>query len=179
MNRLFLIFVFVISQWSLAQEIKWYTLEEAIAAQKKNPKKIFLDVYAPWCGPCKMMDKTTFKHPEIVKAINEKYYAVKFNGEGNEIVRFKNMVFTNPNYKANVSGRNAVHEFTRHLNVTAYPTLLFFDEELNLITNLIGGFTAKDIEPYLEFFHSNSYKKVTTQKQWEDYLKKFKSNIKD
>ena len=36
-----------------AQEIKWMTMNEALAAQKKVPKKIFMDVYTTWCGPCK------------------------------------------------------------------------------------------------------------------------------
>ena len=34
-----------------AQEIKWMTFDQAIAAQKKKPKKIFIDVYTSWCGP--------------------------------------------------------------------------------------------------------------------------------
>ena len=36
-----------------SQEINWMTFEEAIALQKKNPKKIMVDVYTVWCGPCK------------------------------------------------------------------------------------------------------------------------------
>ena len=28
-----------------AQEIKWMTMEDALAAQAKNPKKIFVDMY--------------------------------------------------------------------------------------------------------------------------------------
>ena len=34
-----------------AQEIKWMTFDQAMAAQKKKPKKIFVDVYTNWCGP--------------------------------------------------------------------------------------------------------------------------------
>ena len=39
------------------------TLDEARAAQKKEPKKIFMDVYTDWCGPCKLLDKNTFQNP--------------------------------------------------------------------------------------------------------------------
>ena len=42
---------------SMAQEINWVTFEEALELQKKNPKKIMMDVYTNWCGPCKMLDK--------------------------------------------------------------------------------------------------------------------------
>ena len=43
-----------------AQEINWMTFEEAIALQKKNPKKIMVDMYTVWCGPCKLLDRNTF-----------------------------------------------------------------------------------------------------------------------
>ena len=81
-----LIFLFVFALGSLvaqAQEIKWMTLNEALAAQKKVPKPIFMDVYTDWCGPCKMLDKNTFSNPEVAAFISKNYYAVKFNCEGN------------------------------------------------------------------------------------------------
>ena len=54
-NKLFLfVFVLLINDAQLlAQEINWMTIEEAEAAVKKEPKKIFIDVYTDWCGYCK------------------------------------------------------------------------------------------------------------------------------
>ena len=60
------------------------SLEEAVAAQAVHPKKIMMDVYTSWCGPCKMLDKNTFQNPDVVEYVNENYYAVKFNAEGNK-----------------------------------------------------------------------------------------------
>ncbi|HRG89202.1 MAG TPA: DUF255 domain-containing protein, partial [Chitinophagales bacterium] len=45
--------------------IKWMTIEEAEAAQKTNPKKILLHVYARWCRWCKLQDSLTYHNPEI------------------------------------------------------------------------------------------------------------------
>ena len=39
----------------LAQKIEWMSFSEAQEAQKKEPKKIFMDVYTEWCGPCKTL----------------------------------------------------------------------------------------------------------------------------
>ena len=64
------------------------SLEKAIESQKNNPKNILVEEFTNWCGPCKLMDKNTFSNPEIASLINKNYYAVKFNGEGNEIVSF-------------------------------------------------------------------------------------------
>ena len=51
------------------------------------------------------MDKKTFANPEIAKYINEKYYAVKFNAEGNEIVNYNGKEYKNPAYKEGQTGR--------------------------------------------------------------------------
>ena len=56
-----------------------------------------MDVYTEWCGPCKMMDKNTFANRDVLNYINENFYAVKFNGEGNEKINFFDQEFTNPN----------------------------------------------------------------------------------
>jgi thiol:disulfide interchange protein len=51
--------IFWVSSFGLAQEIKWVSLEKAVELQKKQPKKIIMDMYTAWCGPCKMLDKNT------------------------------------------------------------------------------------------------------------------------
>jgi thioredoxin-related protein len=64
------------------------------------------------------------------------------------------------------------------MNINAYPTLIFLDENLQPITNLMGKFTAKELEPYLSMIATNQYKSIKTRDQWENYQKKFKSKIK-
>ena len=121
-----------------AQEIKWMTLDEALEAQQKNPKPIFMDVYTDWCGPCKMLDKNTFHDKDVVDYISKNFYAVKFNAEGNESVTYKGKKYSNPNYVANRRGRNSVHEFTYFLKVRAYPSMMIFDSKGNVKEPIIG-----------------------------------------
>mgnify|MGYP005703647067 FL=1 len=84
--RIFLIlFLFQFNE-AYSQKIKWLKFEEAIEMQKNNPKKIIMDLYTNWCGPCKVMDKKTFGNRHVAKYINEFYYAVKFNAEGDEVL---------------------------------------------------------------------------------------------
>ena len=82
---------------ALAQKINWVTLEEAVKLQKQAPKKIMMDAYTNWCGPCKMLDRNTFQNKNVADYVNEHYYAVKFNAEGNETVNFNGKEFSNPN----------------------------------------------------------------------------------
>ena len=64
-----LAFVLVATATLEAQEIKWITFDQALAAQKKKPKKIFVDVYTSWCGPCKMLASNTFTNKDLVKYV--------------------------------------------------------------------------------------------------------------
>ena len=53
MNIKYLFIVFCLSAfWIHAQAIECMTFGEAMEAQKVNPKKILVDVYTDWCGPC-------------------------------------------------------------------------------------------------------------------------------
>ena len=128
-----------------AKEIKWMTLDEALAAQKKNAKPIFMDVYTDWCGPCKMLDKNTFHDPSIVEYISKNYYAVKFNAEGNSEVNYKGKKYTNPGYVAGRSGRNAAHQFAQMLNLEGYPTMVVLNKKGDIANNIVGYHTPEQL----------------------------------
>ncbi len=174
---LFIILFMSIGVASQAQTINWVSFNEALELQKKNPKPIFMDVYTDWCGPCKMLDKQTFQNADVAKFINENYYAVKFNGEGKESVVYQGQTFTNPNFVEGKSGRNAVHQFTSALKVNAYPTMLFFDKEGNLVQPLKGFYKPKQIEIYLKVFAKDEYKNFDSPEKWTAYQTSFKGSF--
>ncbi|WP_040281466.1 thioredoxin family protein [Psychroserpens damuponensis] len=184
MKRILVIVTIVLmsSSAAIAQstEINWMTFEEALAAQKKNPKKIMMDVYTNWCGPCKMLDKNTFHNKDVVAFVNKNFYAVKFNAEGNSVVNYKNAEFKNPGYKEELKNRrNSVHQLSRHLGVRAYPTIVYFDEVGSVIQPISGYMKPKQIELYLKLFQSNDYKNITTQDEFNTYYKAFKGEFQE
>lgn len=128
-----------------AQEIKWMSMDEALAAQKKKARPIFMDVYTDWCGPCKMLDKNTFHDPKVVEFINANYYAVKFNAEGNSEVNYKGKKYGNPQFDANRKGRNAIHDFTLLLGVRAYPTMMVFDAKGEKKEPIVGYYQPEQL----------------------------------
>ena len=128
-----------------AQEVKWLTMNEALALQKKNPKPIFMDVYTDWCGPCKMLDARTFKEKSFYDLISKNYYAVKFNAEGNSEVTYLKKKYTNPDYVADQKGRNSTHQFTETLNLQGYPTMIIFDKKGNISQSIVGYRTIEQL----------------------------------
>lgn len=173
-----LFFFFTISS-SIAQEIKWMSMNEALEAQKKQPKKILMDAYTTWCGPCKLMDQRTFTNKDVVDYVNEYYYAVKFNAEGTEEVTYRDFIYTNPNYDPDRKGRNSQHFFANALKISGYPSLVFFDENSNVITPVVGYRTPEQLEIYLKMIAKDDYKKLTTQEAWQNYEKNFRGTFKN
>src|SRR5438105_148312 len=83
-----LLFSFYSGKAQEAEAIHWMSFEKAVELTQKKPKHIIIDIYTSWCGPCKMMSKNTFQNPVIAKFINEHYYAVKFDAESFDTVKF-------------------------------------------------------------------------------------------
>lgn len=92
---------------------------------KKENKLIFLDAYASWCGPCKLLKKKTFPDKVAGEFFNTNFINVAIDmekGEGPKIAA--------------------------KYGVTAYPTLIIADAKGNIITYTQGYINAKQL---LEF----------------------------
>jgi thiol-disulfide isomerase/thioredoxin/YHS domain-containing protein len=62
--------------------LHWQTDLEAAKQQAARENKLLLvHVWAPWCGPCKRMDKEVFNQASVVQALEPLYVCVKINTE--------------------------------------------------------------------------------------------------
>ncbi len=153
-------------------EIQWKSFSEVEALMEKQPRKLLIDVYTDWCGPCKMMNNTTFKDPTVVAYINKHYYAIKFNAEGKDPVKFRGQEFRNDSYDASrAGGRNGTHDLTKAIAPVngriAYPTIVYMNEAYELLAPVQGMYQASQIMPVLTFFGEEIYLTQT----WEEYSK--------
>ena len=153
-------------------KIKWHTFQEAVELNKKEKRKIFIDMYTDWCGWCKVLDRTTFTDPIIVKYMNEKYYAVKLNAEMKDTIVFNNYSFVNPSPNT----PRSMHQLATSLfgqQSISYPTTVYLDESFNMLTLLSGYRKPEDLEPIVKFFGDNVHQTV----KWDDYIKTFKGEV--
>ena len=123
-------------------EIQWVTLDELQELNEKEPRKIFIDIYATWCGPCKLMDKKTFTDPAIVEYVNENYYAVKLNGEGKKQVSIFGKTMTEA-------------ELAYAFQIRGYPSTVFMTEELQPYQPVAGYIPAKEFLQMLKQFNES------------------------
>jgi len=97
------------------------TWAEALDKASKENKPIFLDAYAEWCGPCKLMARSVFPDASVGEFYNEHFVNMKIDMEKGE----------GPGLRA-------------QYKVSAYPTLLFVQPTGEVIQKKVGAIDAKN-----------------------------------
>lgn len=152
--------------------IHWLTMEEAYQLQQKQPKKVIVDIYAEWCGWCKRMDNTTFQNPDIIRYINDNFYAVKLDAETKRTIKLGEESF---NYRSN--GRGGMNELAMELagNQLSLPTVVLLNEQLNNRLVAQAYQSPTDMDAILHYYASGAYDKGI---DWQQYKKTYVSTVK-
>lgn len=153
------------------EKVKWLTIEQALALNKKEPRKILIDVYTDWCGWCKVMDQKTYSNAYIAKYLNEKYYPVKFNAEQKEDVIIKNDTL---HYVS--QGNRGYNELAAALlnGQLGYPAAVFLDENVRNIHVQKGYTEAKVFDEIIHFIGDDHYK----NESWDKWVASYHSPVK-
>ena len=94
------LFVFLISFAQESINFENATFKEILAKAKREKKLVFMDAYASWCGPCKLMEKNIFPLPAVKEYFNANFINARFDmekGEGRDIA-MKYQVRSYPSY---------------------------------------------------------------------------------
>lgn len=106
-------------------EANW---SKALAEAKKENKLIFLDAYASWCGPCKLLKKKTFPDKSAGEFFNKNFINVAIDMEKGD----------GPALEAKYG-------------VTVYPTLIIADGDGNIVTYTQGYISPKQLIEFGEY----------------------------
>lgn len=111
---------------------------------KKENKPIFVDAYTTWCGPCKVMDQEVFTNKNVADYFNENFISVKMDmekGEGNQL--------------------------KLDWNVKAFPTLLYFDSDGNIVHRVVGAYEANEFLVYSKMALDENRMALNLQKRYD------------
>jgi thioredoxin-related protein len=149
-------------------QVKWMKFGDAVAASQKEPRKIFVDIYADWCGWCKVLDRDTFSNAVIAKILNEQYYPVKLDAESKE-------THTLPDGRK-VSSAELAASLAASKPGEKYglPTMVVLNEKAAILTRIQGAQKPDFMTPALLFFSENHY----LEKSWEAYSKEYLNSVK-
>lgn len=91
------------------------TFKEALAKAKKENKKVMMDCFTTWCGPCKVLKSKVFTDKTLGDFMNKNYVCVAMdyeNGEGPAIAQM--------------------------YPVDGYPTVFFMDTNGKVKSKMVG-----------------------------------------
>lgn len=111
-------FLLLIAGIPVSAQIRFFegSWPEALEKAKQEHKKVFVDFYADWCGPCKAMAEQVFKLPEVGAYFNEHFVCYQLNVEAKEMA-----------------------EVMKQYKITALPTLAFMDAKGKEMRRVEGG----------------------------------------
>ena len=95
-------------------EFRHISFDEALTAAKAEGKKVFIDFYTSWCGPCKRLAANVFPTKEVGDYMNSTYVCLKLDAEK--------------------EGADLAKEF----GVSAYPTLIVTVTDARVVCRILG-----------------------------------------
>lgn len=95
---------------------------DALKQAARQNKYIFVDAYASWCGPCKMLKATTFKNNKVADFYNDNFVNVAIDMEKGQ-------------------GPALAAEW----GLQAYPTMIIFTSKGKPVSGTVGYIRPNDL----------------------------------
>lgn len=146
MKKITILSTLFIGVFAWAQGIKFEDSNFAsiLAKAKKENKLIFVDAYASWCGPCKLMVKNIFPLQSVGDYYNAHFINAKIDMEKGEGI-----------------------DLAKKYNVKAFPTYLFIDGNGEAVHRTLGYVEEKDFIQFAKDAEDPNRRLTSLKQQFE------------
>lgn len=151
--------------------VNWLEFDEALIKMKQSPKKFLLFINSDFINGSKIMLASSLRHPIISDYINTNFYAVNINYNMTDTLKINEFIFINEQLSENYPHQLVISLLQPEIRL---PSIVFFDEDLNVIFALKGYFPPEVLERYLDFISRDLYK---TGEDWQKFNNDFKSKL--
>lgn len=94
-------------------DYKSCSMSDVLKKAAAEKKYVFVDIWTPWCGVCKMMDRYIFPREDVSNLFNAKFVNITFDAE-------------HPQWASQA----------REFNATSYPTMLMLNPQGEVVWNI-------------------------------------------
>ncbi|MFS4471425.1 thioredoxin family protein [Chryseobacterium sp. T20] len=130
--------------WAQGIKFEEGNFASILAKAKKEKKLVFIDAYASWCGPCKLMVKNIFPLQSVGEYYNSHFINAKIDMEKGEGI-----------------------ELAKKYNVKAFPTYLFIDGNGEAVHRTLGYVEEKDFIQFAKDAEDPNKRLTSLKQQFE------------
>ncbi|MDQ1854970.1 thioredoxin family protein [Chryseobacterium sp. WLY505] len=130
--------------WAQGIKFEEGNFASVMAKAKKEKKLVFIDAYASWCGPCKLMVKNIFPLQSVGDYYNSHFINAKIDMEKGEGI-----------------------ELAKKYNVKAFPTYLFIDGNGEAVHRTLGYVEEKDFIQFAKDAEDPNKRLTSLKQQFE------------
>lgn len=118
------------------ESLSWTDIK---AKAKSEHKFIFIDCYASWCGPCKMMERNVYPDARVGSAVNASFISVK--------VQFDRTDKDDDRTRRWYADADSINQ---QYGISAFPSLLILSSDAQPIKKEVGYKSPADFIAFVE-----------------------------
>jgi thioredoxin-related protein len=133
-------------------ELTWHKYDKALEIANEENKHVIAYFTTAWCGYCKIMQKTTFKDPDVMALMVNDFVLAWTDGDSRNVLKV-----------ADKSGKVVditERQLTKAFGVRGFPTFIFLKPDGTGIAPISGYWKAPQFKIALAYISTGSYEKM-------------------